>query len=32
MPECPACQSVQTVKNGKAKNGTQTYLCRECGR
>lgn len=32
MPECPACQGVQTVKNGKAKNGTQTYLCRVCGR
>ena len=26
------CQSVQTVKNGKAKNGTQTYLCKVCGR
>ena len=20
------------VKNGKAKNGTQTYLCKDCGR
>ncbi len=26
------CGSVQTVKNGKAKNGTQTYLCQVCGR
>lgn len=32
MPECPACQSERTVKNGKAKNGTQTYLCKDCGR
>lgn len=32
MLECPTCQSVQTVKNGKAKNGTQTYLCKVCGR
>ncbi|MCY1704327.1 IS1 family transposase [Deinococcus sp. SL84] len=32
MPECPACQSTHTVKNGKAKNGTQTYLCKGCGR
>ena len=32
MPECPACQSRQAVKNGKAKNGTQTYLCKVCGR
>ena len=32
MPQCPACQSEQSVKNGKAKNGTQTYLCKDCGR
>lgn len=32
MPICPACQSEHTVKNGKAKNGTQTYLCQACGR
>ena len=32
MPECLACHSGKTVKNGKAKNGTQTYLCKACGR
>ena len=32
MPTCPACESVETVKNGKAKNGTQTYVCKQCGR
>ena len=32
MLECPSCQGRQVVKNGKAKNGTQTYVCRTCGR
>ena len=32
MPECPSCQGRQVVKNGKAKNGPQTYVCRTCGR
>ena len=32
MPPCPACESVETIKNGKAKNGTQTYVGKQCGR
>ena len=30
--ECPSCQVHQVVKNGKAKNGSQTYVCHTCGR
>ena len=29
---CPRCGSVAIVKKGKAKNGEQRYLCRDCGR
>lgn len=31
MMQCSHCQSNQTVKNGRRK-GTQSYLCRSCGR
>jgi putative transposase len=31
MPRCKFCQSTNVVKNGK-RNGTQYYLCKECGR
>jgi transposase-like protein len=31
MMQCSYCQSNQTVKNGRRK-GTQSYLCRQCGR
>jgi len=31
MPKCKFCQSTNVVKNGK-RNGTQYYLCRNCGR
>lgn len=27
---CPHCGSVHVVKNGKRKDGTQRYLCRDC--
>lgn len=29
---CPACDSVQVVKNGKNSAGSQQYLCKECGK
>lgn len=32
LPACPACNSTQTVKNGKIHNGKQNFKCRECGR
>jgi transposase-like protein len=32
LPACPACASIQTVKNGKIHNGKQNFRCRECGR
>ncbi len=31
MPKCKFCQSTNVVKNGK-RNGTQYYLCKNCGR
>lgn len=31
MPECKFCQSKSVVKNG-VRNGTQYYLCKNCGR
>jgi putative transposase len=31
MPKCKFCGSVDVVKNGK-RNGTQYYLCKNCGR
>lgn len=30
--ECPACHSLDVSKNGKDRNGTQRYKCRECGK
>ena len=30
-PECKFCQSKSVAKNGK-RNGTQYYLCKNCGR
>lgn len=30
--ECPACQSTKISKNGKDRNGTQRYKCRDCGK
>jgi transposase-like protein len=32
QPACPACDSLQIVKNGKIYNGKQNYKCRDCGR
>jgi transposase-like protein len=32
MPECPACTSSQTVKNGHIHNGKQRFKCQDCGR
>ena len=29
---CPFCGGTHVVKNGKRKDGTQKYICRECGR
>ncbi len=29
---CPHCQSEALVRNGRAPNGKQKYLCRTCGR
>ena len=29
---CPFCGGTHVVKNGKRKDGTQKYLCKECGR
>ena len=29
---CPHCGCVQVVRNGKRKDGTQRYLCRDCGK
>ena len=29
---CPFCSGTHVVKNGKRKDGTQKYICRECGR
>ncbi len=29
---CPFCGGTHIVKNGKRKDGTQKYICRECGR
>lgn len=32
MLRCPSCEREQVVKNGMARNGTQTDLCHSCGR
>ncbi len=29
---CPFCGGTHLVKNGKRKDGTQKYICRDCGR
>jgi transposase-like protein len=29
---CPLCGSIHVVRNGKRKDGTQRYLCRDCKR
>ena len=29
---CPFCDGTHVVKNGKRKDGTQKYICRDCGR
>ena len=29
---CPFCGGTHVVKNGKRKDGTQKYICKECGR
>ncbi len=29
---CPHCRSEQLVRNGKASDGRQRFLCRNCGR
>lgn len=29
---CPHCGSVHVVKNGKRSDGSQNYLCRDCGK
>ena len=29
---CPFCGGTHVVKNGKRADGTQKYICRECGR
>ena len=28
---CHRCQSINIVKNGKNRSGTQTYKCKDCG-
>ena len=30
--ECPSCRSIKVLKNGKDKNGTQRYKCKDCGK
>lgn len=30
--ECPSCHSIKVLKNGKDKNGTQRYKCKDCGK
>lgn len=30
--ECPQCQSMKVVKNGRKQNGKQRWVCKECGR
>lgn len=30
--ECPGCHSIKALKNGKDKNGTQRYKCKDCGK
>jgi transposase-like protein len=30
--QCPHCQSEKLVRNGRAPNGKQKYLCRSCQR
>lgn len=30
--ECPSCHSINVLKNGKDKNGTQRYKCKDCGK
>jgi len=32
MPDCPLCESSQTVKNGHIHNGKQRFKCHHCGR
>lgn len=32
MLRCPHCQSEKLVRNGRAPNGKQKYLCRACRR
>jgi len=32
MNQCPHCQSVKIVKNGKSWYGKQNYICRNCNR
>ncbi len=32
MPNCPACSSSQTVKNGHIHTGKQRFKCHDCGR
>lgn len=33
LPErCPRCGSVAVVRKGRSRNGSQRYLCRDCGR
>ncbi len=29
---CPYCQSVGLVRNGRAEDGRQRFLCRDCGK
>ena len=30
--ECPHCHSTSIVRNGKKRNGTQNYRCKDCGK
>ncbi len=32
MPQCPACNCENVVKNGKIHNGKQRFRCKDCGR
>ena len=32
MPECPACGSAHTIKNGHIHNGKPKFACKACGR
>lgn len=32
VPPCPRCATTHTVRNGVNSAGTQTFLCRTCGR